>query len=308
MSCCVVGGAGFIGRTLVRQLADSGRQVTVMGRSAQPAAPLDRRARYIACDAPSALASALSKVTELVDLTYAYPARATFSDPLAELLANVPVSLALMQAALGLNLQRYVYISSGGTIYGEQRKLPIAEDAVPSPLSPYGITKLTIEHYAHLQHHHRGLPAVVLRPGNVYGPEQKAFTGQGFVATAIGAVLARRPVTVFGERGTVRDYIHVEDVASAILAALDHGVPGNVYNVGTGIGMDNVDILEHIRGVARPAGFEVKREFAPARAADVSANVLNASALQGISGWRAGIAFADGVREVWHAQRALLGM
>jgi UDP-glucose 4-epimerase len=307
MTCCLVGGAGFIGRSLVRQLADSGRQVRVLDRAPQPARPLDPRAQFVQCNAqdPRGLAAALAGATELVDLSYAAPARATFSDPVAELLANVPVSVAVMQAVLSLNLRRYVYVSSGGTVYGEQTAQPITEAAVPAPVSPYGITKLTIERYALLQHHHHRLPAVLVRPGNAYGPGQEPFTGQGFIATAVGSVLARKPITVFGARGTVRDYIHVDDVAGAIVAALDHGLPGSVYNVGTGVGMDNMDILDLIRREAEPAGFEVRCEFAPARPADVSANVLDASALQRQSNWRASIACADGVREVWRAQRAL---
>jgi UDP-glucose 4-epimerase len=307
MSCFVVGGAGFIGRALVRQLVRGGREVTVLGRSPERAVSLPRGARYIPCDTrdPAALPRVLAGATELVDLTYALAARATFSDPLAELLANVPVSLALMQAGLDLDVRRYVYVSSGGTVYGEQATLPITEEAVPVPVSPYGITKLTIERYALLQHHHRRLPAVLLRPGNAYGPEQKAFTGQGFVATAVGSVLARKPITVFGGRGTVRDYIHVDDVAAAIAAALDHGVPGSVYNVGTGIGLDNMDILDLIRHEAARDGFEVECTHAPARPADVSANVLDASALQRVSGWRPRIACADGIRAVWQAQHAL---
>ncbi|NNU44146.1 NAD-dependent epimerase/dehydratase family protein [Ramlibacter montanisoli] len=262
--------------------------------------------RYVPCDARdgAALALALAGATEIVDLSYASAARATFSDPLAELLVNVPVSLAVMQAALALGLRRYVYVSSGGTVYGEQAVQPITEAAVPAPVSPYGITKLTIERYALLEQHHHGLPAVLLRPGNAYGPEQKPFTGQGFIATAVGSVLARKPITVFGARGTVRDYIHVDDVASAIVAALDLGVPGSVYNVGTGIGMDNADILELVRAVAEPDGFRVPCEFAPARPADVTANVLDASALQRVSGWRPRIACAEGIREVWRAQRS----
>jgi UDP-glucose 4-epimerase len=309
MSCFIAGGAGFIGRALVRQLVRTGREVTVLGRSPRPAAPLDPRAQYIQCEARdvAALARALAGATELVDLTYASVARATFSDPLAELLANVPVSLALMQAALDLDLRRYVVVSSGGTVYGEQPVLPITEAALPAPVSPYGITKLTIERYALLEHHHRQLPAVLLRPGNAYGPEQKAFTGQGFIATAVGSVLARKPVTVFGARGTVRDYIHVEDVASAIVAGLDHGVAGSVYNVGTGVGLDNMDVLDLIRAEAQADGFELQCVCAPARPADVSANVLDASALRRVSGWQPRVACAEGVREVWQAQRALAG-
>jgi UDP-glucose 4-epimerase len=309
MTCCLIGGAGFIGRSLVPQLADSGRRVRVLDRQPRPPQPLDPRAEFRQCDAldAAALAEALQGATEVVDLSYASPARATFTDPLAELLANVPVSLAVMQAAAALALRKYVYVSSGGTVYGEQRVLPITEAAVPVPVSPYGITKLTIERYALLEHHHQGLPAVLVRPGNAYGPTQKPFTGQGFIATAVGSVLARQPITVFGARGTVRDYVHVEDVASAIVAALDHGVAGNAYNVGTGVGHDNMDILDLIRREAEPAGYEVRCEFAPARAADVTANVLDSSALQRVSGWRARIDCAAGVREVWRAQRALAG-
>lgn len=309
MTCCVVGGAGFIGRPLVRQLADSGREVIALGRSAQPALPLDARVRYVQCDGHDAasLVRAAAGATELIDLSYAAAAKATFSDPLAELTANVPVSVAIMQAALALGVRRYVYVSSGGTVYGEQGALPITEAAVPTPVSPYGITKLTVERYALLHHHHRQLPALLLRPGNAYGPEQKAFTGQGFIATAVGSVLARKPVTVFGERGTVRDYIHVEDVASAVVASLEHGVPGSIYNVGTGTGLDNMDVLELIRSAARADGFDVHCEFQPARPADVSANVLDATALRRVSGWAPRVTCADGVREVWRAQRRLAG-
>lgn len=306
MTCCLAGGGGFIGRALSRLLADSGRDVRVLDRGSEPPASLDRRVQYVQCDVSDAagLVSALNGATELVDLSYATAARATFSNPIAEVLANVPVSVGVMQAAVALHLRRYVYVSSGGTVYGEQSVLPITERAVPAPVSPYGITKLTLERFALLMHHHHHLPAVVVRPGNAYGPEQLPFTGQGFIATAVGSVLARRSVTVFGERGTVRDYVHVDDVAAAVAAALDHGVPGRVYNVGTGVGLDNMDLLDLIGALAVPAGFEVKVDFAPARPADVSANVLDVSALREVSGWQPRIACAEGVRQVWQAQRA----
>jgi UDP-glucose 4-epimerase len=309
MTCCLAGGGGFIGRALARLLADTGRQVRVLDRGADAPDALDRRVQYVQCDVSDAagLVAALSGATELVDLSYASAARATFSNPIAEVLANVPVSVGVMQAAVALHLRRYVYVSSGGTVYGEQAVLPITEQALPTPVSPYGITKLTIERYAMLMQHHHRLPAVVLRPGNAYGPEQLPFTGQGFIATAVGSVLARKSVTVFGDRGTVRDYVHVDDVAAAIVAALDCGVPGKFYNVGTGVGLDNMDIMDLIRGVAVPAGFEVKVDFAPARSADVSSNVLDASALRLVSGWEPRITCAEGVRQVWEAQHVQAG-
>lgn len=306
MTCCLAGGGGFIGRALARQLADSGRDVRVLDRAAERPRSLDPRVAYVQCDVSDAanLVSAVAGASELVDLSYASPARATFSNPIAEVLANVPVAVGVMQAAVALKLRGYVYVSSGGTVYGEQRVLPIPESAVPTPVSPYGITKLTLERYAFLMHHHHHLPAVVVRPGNAYGPEQLPFTGQGFIATAVGSVLARKPITVFGERGTVRDYVHVADVAAGIVAALEHGVPGQAYNIGSGAGLDNMDILDLIRAEAEPAGFRVQIDSQPARPADVSANVLDSSALHAVSGWRPRVACAAGIRQVWQAQHA----
>ena len=192
-----------------------------------------------------------------------------------------------------------LYVSSGGTVYGQVNQLPITEETPTSPVSPYGITKLTAERYMLMYHKLHNLPTVVVRPANAYCKGQKPFTGQGFIATAMDATLQRKPVTIFGENGTVRDYVHVKDVASGILAVLNHGQKGNVYNIGSGLGRNNRDILAQIGQISKPEGFEVNIEVQNSRAFDVTANVLNFGKLLACSGWLPKVDFNEGIAEMW---------
>src|SRR5690606_21829759 len=120
-----------------------------------------------------------------------------------------------------------------------------------SPISPYGITKLVMERYALISYLTKQLPVTVVRPANAYGLGQRPFTGQGFIATAMGMILEKRPVTIFGARDSIRDYIHVRDVASGLVAALAHGHNGEIYNIGTAIGRSNTDVLQEISTLAK---------------------------------------------------------
>jgi UDP-glucose 4-epimerase len=302
MTCCVIGGAGFIGAALVAILCAEGHDVRVIGRSTSPRRALPPSARYISCDVNqrSALRVALKGATEIVDLAYATVPKTSFADPMFDLTANLPPALVLMEEALSIpQLRRFVFVSSGGTVYGDQSELPITENAPTRPISPYGITKLAIERYALMFHRLQGLPAIVVRPANAYGIGQKAGTGQGFLATAIAQILNEKPVTIFGNRGTVRDYIDVNDVAAGIHAAMFRGQMGEIYNIGTGVGLDNMAILEMLKPLALLRGINVGIEQAPARHFDVLANVLDSGHLHAASGWRACVPFSQGLALLW---------
>ncbi len=197
------------------------------------------------------------------------------------------------------SLKKMVFVSSGGTVYGIAQSLPIREDHPTNPISPYGITKLTLEKYILMFNAMRGLPAVIARPSNAYGEEQQAFTGQGFIATAIKSILLRQTVDIFGPNGTVRDYLHVEDVARGIIAALDFGEPGGVYNIGSGIGLNNIEVLETIKPLADAYGYPVRINPLPERGFDVPTNVLDSAKLRNISGWFPETNFNDGIQRTW---------
>jgi UDP-glucose 4-epimerase len=247
------------------------------------------------------LAKALQDCDEIVDLAYATVPQTSFVDPIYDLESNLPASLVLLEEAAKLpKLRRLVFVSSGGTVYGPMDRLPVSEEAPTRPVSPYGITKLTIERYALMFHRLHNLPVTIVRPSNAYGLGQKPFTGQGFVATAMGQILRREKVKVFGENGTVRDYVHVRDVASGILAAMTCGAVGEIYNIGSGVGRDNRAVLSAIAQLAEPAGYPVEVEFEPERPFDVPANILNFGRLLACSGWLPTVSFEAGLAEMWH--------
>jgi UDP-glucose 4-epimerase len=139
----------------------------------------------------------------------------------------------------------------------------------------------------------------VVRPANAYGHGQLPFMGQGFIATAMGNVLARKHIAVFGEHGTVRDYVHAKDVASGMLAALEHGTNGAVYNIGSGVGRSNLDIIDLIRPLANKANLPVMVSHEEERKFDVAANVLNFGRLLSCSGWLPKISMEEGLQEMW---------
>lgn len=251
--------------------------------------------------------SLLDQVEEVVDLAYATVPKSSFEDPAFDLHANLPLAVnMLQQAAQSKHLKRIVLVSSGGTVYGHAESLPIPETTATNPVSPYGITKLAIEKYGLMFHRLEGLPLVVVRPANAYGEGQQAFRGQGFIATAVASILQGLPITVFGGDMIVRDYVHVEDVAAGIVAALERGRVGACYNVGSGVGHTTNQVLSMISELAQGDGLRVEVIDKPARPFDVPVNVLDCAKLRNDSGWRSRVELTEGIERVWRwAPRSL---
>ena len=306
LECCVIGGAGFIGRHLTRLLVASGRRVRVLGRSATPSRPLPPSVQYQAGDYGDRelLKQWLAGADEVIDLAYGTVPQTSYIDPLFDIRSNLPPTVTLLQEAGAVGIRRLVIVSSGGTIYGQASALPIREDHPTEPISPYGITKLTQEKYAMMAGRCNGLPVVIARPGNAYGDEQRAFSGQGFIATAIQSVIKGAPLVMYGEPGTIRDYVHVTDVATGIMAVLERGDACNAYNIGTGIGSSNRDVLDLIEPLAKAAGHAMEVQVQSPRRFDVAVNVLDSTRLHLASGWRPKIALAEGIQKAWLAALA----
>lgn len=300
--CLVVGGAGFLGSHLVRVLVQrTERTVLVAGRSVTPEFVLPEAAKYIQGDIADRrfLDDVLDQCDEVIDLAYATVPKTSFDDPVRDVLTNLPPTVGLLTAASQRNLKRFLLVSSGGAVYGNAHHLPIVEDHPTDPISPYGITKLATEKYALMFRRVHGLPVIIARPGNPYGPGQLGNRGQGFIGAAMMAVLEKRLVPIFGARGTIRDYIHVDDLVAGLIAVLECGDLGGIYNVGTGCGRDNFQILDALKPLAEQAGYSIKVAICQERGFDVPANILNSERLSIISGWRPQIAFEAGLATTW---------
>ena len=301
-STIVIGGGGFIGSHLVLKLLESGRkQIKVIGRSSQSRFHLPDGVCYISGDISNEhfVRSVLKDGDEVIDLAYSTVPKTSFEDPVHDVLANLPSTVTLIKAASEFNLRRFILVSSGGTVYGNATYLPIDEYHLTNPVSPYGITKLALEKYALMFHHLNALPVVIVRPGNPYGPNQMGNLGQGFIASAMFALLNHKPVNIFGERGTVRDYIFIDDLSDGLVAALDKGKVGEVYNIGTGIGLDNRQVLDEIVKISSQSGFPINLVIQPERPFDVAENALNSAKLTYVSGWKPRTSFYAGIEKTW---------
>ncbi|GBG13300.1 UDP-glucose 4-epimerase [Novimethylophilus kurashikiensis] len=303
MRTCIIGGSGFIGRYLAQALVETGRDVIAIGRRSNPEF-LPSGCEYVSCDYANRplLRQILHTCDEIVDLAYATVPQTSFADPINDIQANLYPSVGLLEeaCALGTKLRKLLIVSSGGTVYGLVEDLPISEETALAPVSPYGITKLTIERYAMMFHRLHGLPVTIVRPANAYGVGQKPFMGQGFIATAMGYILRGEEVVIFGTRGTIRDYIHVKDIASGIVAALEKGSCGTAYNIGTGIGRDNQEVLETLSPLVTKSGYSVYIRTEATRRFDVPANILDSKSLRECSGWHPNVSFEKGIEEMWN--------
>ena len=160
---------------------------------------------------------------------------------------NVDATQKLLEACVGRPLERFVQASSS-SVYGDRAPIPMREDALPRPVSPYGVTKMAAEQLGYLYHVNYGVPAVAMRYFTVYGPRQRpdmAFN------RFIQAALNDRPITMYGDGEQTRDFTYVADAVAATLAAGERGVPGTAYNIGGGsrVSMNHVlKIIEQIAG------------------------------------------------------------
>jgi UDP-glucose 4-epimerase len=242
----------------------------------------------------------LQGVDEIINFSYSTVPSTSFNDPVQDILTNLPAAVGLFEVASLLGLKRVVIVSSGGTVYGSAQSIPILEEHPTNPISPYGVTKLAIEKYGHMFMTLKALPVVTVRPSNAFGEYQTAFSGQGFVATAMASILRRQEIFLYGDSGTVRDYVHVTDMATGIVAALDSGKPGAVYNIGSGEGRSNRDVLDAIYPLAQAAGLEPHITVLPIRRFDVAVNILDSRKLKHETGWEAKVPFHAGIERTWN--------
>lgn len=302
----VIGGAGYIGSHLLPLLVAVGRRVTVLGRMSTPRYELPDGVKYVAGDfgEPKLIKKLLESHQEVIHLAYASVPNTSFDNPLADLLQNLPPTLQLFSEAAAIGV-KVILISSGGTVYGEAASLPIDETHHTKPISPYGVTKLTLENYAYLYAATHNLKFVCIRPANAYGVGQKPFIGQGFIATAIASVIRKSPINIFGLQGTVRDYLYVSDLASGIVSVLLHGRLYETYNLGSGVGVSNAEVIQRIKYLEKDISLDVHVVNLPERKFDVRANILDSTKLRLHTGWVQQVDFDIGLNITYEWLKAL---
>ncbi len=298
MKVLVTGGAGFIASHVVDRYLQHGFQVVMVddlstGRTSN----LNPAAAFYRLDIRSPQLSEIFE-KEYPDYVNHHAAqmdvRRSVAQPLFDADVNILGSINLIECAKRYQVKRFVYISTGGAVFGEPEYLPCDEGHPINPICQYGISKHTVEHYLYLYHANYGLNYTVLRYPNVYGPRQDPHGEAGVVAIFTGQMLADKQVVINGDGEQLRDYAYVGDCAQANLLALTKNAGSGIYNLGSGRGTTVNQIFEALKTIT---GYQRLAVHGPAKVGETRRIYLDARKAQRELGWQPEVSLEDGLAQ-----------
>ncbi len=296
MKVLVTGGAGFIASHVVDGYVERGHDVVIVDDlSSGQLENVNEKAELIVADLrdPATIDKLRGRNFDLVNHHAAQiDVRVSVADPAADAELNVVAALRLFQAMVNDGVKKFIFASSGGAAYGEPQYVPQDEQHPVVPLSPYGCAKLAIDQYLHFFRYVHGVRATSLRYANVYGPRQRKDGEAGVVAIFAGILLDGGTARINGNGEQTRDYVMVEDVVRANMAASELDVDG-IFNVGTGIETSVNELyaaLEEVLGIDRPA------EHGEAKAGEQKRSVLDGRKLRNLAQLPEPVPLAEGLR------------
>lgn len=301
MKSLVIGGNGFIGTNLVEGLLRAGHDVRVFdrypSRYKEPIAGVE----YLVGDLGNHGESheAVQGMDWVFHLAYTTLPQTSNDDPVYDIRSNLADTVQLLQECRDSKIEKVVFISSGGTVYGIPQQTPISEDHPQQPICSYGITKLAIEKYLSLYQRLWGLEFVAARLSNPYGEQQNPHSKQGAIGVFLGNVAERKPITIWGDGEVVRDYIYIGDAVSALLKAAEFEPAADdprIFNIGAGKGHSLNQIVEALKQVV---DVPVEVKYTPSRAVDVPSNVLDISLAQRVLKWSPQVELRQGLERSW---------
>jgi len=297
MRVLVLGGNGFIGSHLVDALLARGDRVRIYDRFDNKYQPQIQGVDYRLGEFSdtAAVAEALHDIDVVYHLISTSVPSTSNLDPIADIQGNLISTVQLLQQMVRLNVERIVYLSSGGTVYGNPLTDPVPESHPLNPICSYGVVKVAIENYLHMFSDLHGVKSTVLRASNPFGPRQGHIGVQGVIPTFLKRLNDGDPIQIWGDGSVVRDYIYIDDLVSLCLLAADSQAVG-VFNAGSGEGSSLKEIVETIETAS---GRKPVVEYSPGRTFDVKKITLDMTKSQQTFGWTPAVSIDDGIRRHW---------
>jgi UDP-glucose 4-epimerase len=297
LKCVIFGGGGFIGSNLSDRLLLQGHSILIF--------ELPRVAPYRAFKSHEQVEWMTGDLSSIQDINIAvsqadvvYLAASTTvpktsnEDPAFDVRTNLVAAIQLLDAMVRHRVQKIVFVSSGGTVYGAPDYLPIDESHPTEPLVSHGINKLAIEKYILMYKRLHGIKPVILRVSNPYGERQSTRTSQGVVAAFMHRALNGLPIDIWGDGSAIRDFLYIGDLAEILATAGSYSGDKSVFNVGSATGTSLHDLIGLIEDVLSR---KIERNYLAGREFDVKENVLCCKLVNQEMGWKPRIALRDGL-------------
>lgn len=300
-SCIIFGGGGFIGSHIAEDLLSNGVKVNIFDKQNASKKNVEHildRINFIEGDFNNEvdISKALKGNTFAVHLVSSTLPASSNLNTFYDVESNLISSLHFFEKCVEYKIKRVVFISSGGTVYGNPVSLPIKETHPTNPISSYGVTKLAIEKYLYSYNFLKGLDYKILRFANPYGERQNPFLTQGLIAHLLYKIKKKETLEIWGDGKVIRDYFYIKDGARAVYKALYDKSSEKVFNISSGRGLSINQILERFRKVLK-LDFDVK--YLPGRKFDVKKNILdNRLALKYLK-WKNEYSFNEGLKNTW---------
>lgn len=303
-SIALIGGGGFIGINLANYFISKDYNVLIINRSEIENKKLISNKiekKLLDVNKTSKLIDVLTGYENIIWLVNDLVPNTSLDSLVDDFTFNVNPLIKFLETTPKLIfMKRFIFISSGGTIYGDSpEKIYIKEDYSKKPLSAYGLSKIVSEHYIRFITTKSSFESIILRPSNVYGKFQSLKKTQGIVGYAFDALVNNKPIDLYNDGKAIRDFIHVYDFAEAINCCIETKFEGSrveTYNVGSQIGYsisEVIDLINHI------SGGRIETLSKPARAVDVNFNVLDIEKIKSQLGWKPKITIEEGLNQVW---------
>jgi len=290
----LLGGNGFIGAALAQKYIQLGYEIHIVSRR-KPTLTTSKIHLYQASLDNTELLSQLIPRCNLIIHTASTCTPATSAtEPHKEGEENLMPLLRLLEILSKYPPRQLIFMSSGGTVYGNPNRFPVTEDAPLMPISYHGASKSAAEHFLHA-YSHSGFPVTILRPSNVYGPGQEGPTGFGVVRTILQRLKSGAPMEIWGDGKTLRDYLYIDDLVNAVVQIQQKNCTGT-FNVGSGVGHSVNELVALAESIT---GLKLSIVRKQARAMDVKGVVLDYSRLKTATSWTPAINLSMGINRTW---------
>lgn len=294
MKFLIIGGNGFIGSHISDILLEKGMSVRVMDNSPEKYRSQKANVDYIFSSFSNyfVLEEALTEIDCVIHAASSSIPSSSNLFPIEDIKGNLINTVNLINTMRDKNVNKIIFLSSGGTVYGIPEYLPVDEKHITNPICSYGIVKLAIEKYLLMYKSLYNISPVILRISNPYGPRQSHRGQQGFIASLVSSYLDNNPLNIYGGGGTVRDFIYIKDVANAVFLSSISNFTG-VFNIGSGKGISLNEIINEFEGLTNVT---INKNYLAARAFDIPKIYLNSEKFIELTNWEPQIGIKEGLQ------------